>query len=79
VVATLKGQTIELEKSEVPKLKIRLNDDMLDLDKPLKVVFEGKEIFNGKVSRNIKTLVQTLKEDGDPKAVYTSEIEVSVP
>ena len=78
VVATLKGQTIQIEKSDVAKLKIRLNDEMVDMEKPVKVIVGGKEVFNAKVSRNIGTLARTLSEDGDPKAVYAGEIEVAV-
>ena len=78
VVVELKGQTIEIVKPGVSKLTIRLNDQMVDMDKEIKVVMKGKELFRGKVARNIKSISQTLREDGDPKAVYFGQLEVDL-
>ena len=37
-----------------------------------------KQLFSGKLERNIKTLVETMVDRGDPKAVYSAEVEVTL-
>jgi poly(3-hydroxybutyrate) depolymerase len=79
VVATYDGQKITIENSDPDHLFLRLNDHMMDLDKPVTVLFDKKKLFEGTVPRTIGTLAKTLDEDGDPAAVYSGEIEIKVP
>lgn len=78
VVARRDGQTIIIESCDVPRLHIRLNDQMLNLDQPVTVEYQGKQLFFGKVKRTTTTIAQTLAERGDPKAVYCAEIVVDI-
>jgi predicted esterase len=79
VVAQRKDQTIDITSVEqVSKLSIRLDERMVDLDKPIKVTQDGKEIFSGMPTRNIKTLVNTLVGRGDPKLMFDAEVEVTL-
>ncbi len=79
IVATRSGQKIELEKTDgCERLIIRLNDEMLDMDKRVEVVAGGRRLFRGKVTRNLDTMVRTLAERGDPRSVYCAEIEVEL-
>lgn len=73
-------QTIEILKVEnVKKLLIRLDDRMLDLDQPVKIVYRGKPLFEGKVPRTAETLKKTLGGRGDPKLMFDAEIAVDLP
>lgn len=73
-------QTIEILKVEnVKRLLIRLDDRMLDLDQPVKVVYKGKALFEGKAARTDETLKKTLAGRGDPKLMFDSEIAVDLP
>jgi hypothetical protein len=77
VTASIKGQTITIEQAKgIERLVIRLNDAMIDLDKPVTVVSGGKTLYEGKPARTAATLAKTLAERGDPAAVYPAEIEV---
>jgi hypothetical protein len=79
VVATRDGQHIEIEKAEeVTTLTIRLNDQMLDLDKPVVITFSGKEIFKGKAPRTIENLASTLARRGDPDLVFPANLTVKL-
>ena len=79
IVASRKGQQISVEKSEnFSKLKIRLNDLMVDLDQPVVVKQNDKELYNGKINRNIATIYKTVVERGDPKSIFSAEIEVDL-
>jgi hypothetical protein len=79
VEASCKDQQIEVRTSDVSRLRVRVNDKMLDLDKALTVLCEGQKVFEGKVSRTIGTLAKTLAERADPAALFSGEIEIQVP
>ena len=79
VVARREGQNISIESAEgIGKLKIRFNDEMVDLDQSVTISMDGKQLFSGKLERNIKTLAATMLDRGDPKAVYSAEVEVAL-
>lgn len=58
------------------RFKIYLNDQMLNLDKPVHVLRNGKEVFSGKVERRAEVLLRTLAERGDP--YYSFPVEIAV-
>ena len=77
VIATHDGQHIVIEKAEdVNTVTILLNDQMLDLDKPVVVTARGKELFNGVAPRTVGTLASTLAERGDPDLIFCAEVKV---
>jgi hypothetical protein len=77
VVAHREGQVITIDEAPgIEQLRILLDDGMLDLDQPVKVMFEGRTLFEGTVPRTAATIARTLGDRGDPKAVFTAEILV---
>ena len=52
---------------------------MLNLDEPIVITANGKEVFRGKVNRTIETLAKTLDEYGDAKMTFAAEVTVDVP
>ena len=51
------GQTVEIKSAEkVGAISIRFDDRMADLDKPIRVVYHGKPLFDGPAHRTIATL-----------------------
>lgn len=75
IVAEVKGQKIELN-GDVPKgMTLRLSDELVNLDEPLHVAVDGKEVFAGKVERSGEAIRKSLNERADPrtaaKAVLT--------
>jgi poly(3-hydroxybutyrate) depolymerase len=80
VVASIDGQEVRIEKAEgVEELLIRLDDRLLDLDRPVKVTAGGKTLFEGMVPRTISTLEATLQGPGDPKLAFPAEVAVKLP
>lgn len=79
VIATLVGQTIDLQSKDVQRMVVRLNDQILNLDKPIKVTSQSKVLFEGKLKRTIAHIATTLAERGDAKSVFTSEVTVALP
>jgi predicted peptidase len=79
VIASREGQTITIISAEkVSKLLIRLDDRMLDLDKPVKVLRDGKVLFEGTVKRTAAMMAKTLSGRGDPGLVFDAEVSVEL-
>lgn len=80
VTATRAGQVIDVTAAEqVAKLVVRLDDRMLDLDRPVEVRHAGKVLFAGEVPRTVGVMARTLAGRGDPDLVFAAEVEVTLP
>ena len=77
IIAKREGQDVRVEKAEgIEELTFLLSDEMLDLDKPVKVGMDGKALFEGVAPRTIKSLRSTLNERGDPHLMFDSSVTV---
>jgi hypothetical protein len=68
IVASIEGQTVTVDGDVPAKLELRLGDALLDLDKPVKVVVNGKEVANKVVARTAGAIWRTLEERADVQA-----------
>ena len=78
VVAELSGNEIKIEACDYPKFRIYLNDRMVDMDKPVKVTYKGKVLFEKKLARTAKCMARTLCERGDSELVFSGYVEVEI-
>ena len=79
VDAARAGQTITVTAAAgVPKLLIRLDDRLLDLDQPVRVAHGGKDVFVGAAPRTIGVMARTLAGRGDPGLMFDAEVEVDL-
>ena len=78
IVASIEDQLIKIEDTNVSDFKIMLNDNLIDMDKSVIVTYDDMEIFNEIVPRVPSTILETIKEYGDPKSVYYGEISISL-
>jgi hypothetical protein len=77
VVARRDGQVITIEEADgVEQIILLLDDAMLDLDKPVKVIFRDRALFEGLVPRNEATTERTFGDRGDPRMAFTAECRV---
>jgi hypothetical protein len=58
-------------------LLVRLDDRLLNLDRPLEIVVNGRQVFRDIVPRTIDVLARTLAERGDPHSVFSAEVAVT--
>jgi predicted esterase len=72
------GQTFDIEHSDVPELLIRVNDDMIDFEKPVVVRHKGDVVFESKVSRSKATIKKTFEERFDRAQVFSAEIKIPI-
>lgn len=74
IVATVTGRTIAVEGDSTATLSLRLSDRLLDLDEPLKVTLNGREVFAGPVVRKAANLVRSLQERADATAAAAAVV-----
>jgi len=60
------------------RLTVRLTDEMLDLDLPVRIQQDGRELFSGTLTRTISVLARTLSERSDPAMVFSAEVSVAL-
>lgn len=60
IVADIDGQIVRIEESDSPIVLIGLNDALLDLDKPVTVVFGDKTVVRKRFRRTASSLAQPL-------------------
>lgn len=78
VRAAIDGQTVAVRiDGELERIRLRLHDHLLDLDRPLRVTVNGAEIFEGKVERSIAAIRDSLESRLDPESVATSILPLS--
>ncbi|MCC9600948.1 dienelactone hydrolase family protein [Stieleria sp. JC731] len=73
------GQTFEILQSDVETLLIRVNDEMINFDQPVRVIYKGQVLFEGDVIRQRSIIEKTFNERHDPSATFSGEIEVTIP
>ncbi|MDD4518421.1 MAG: alpha/beta hydrolase [Limnochordia bacterium] len=76
VVASYAGQEIRIERCAVRRLRIRLHDQMMDLDRPIRITRGDDVIFEGIVPRTIEAIATSLAERGDPRSLCFAEVWV---
>ena len=79
VVASRDGQQIRIDDAgDVPRLEIWLDDTMVDLEKPVRVVHGDRVLFEGVAPRTIASIAESLAARGDPSAVFAAKIMVDL-
>jgi hypothetical protein len=79
VTAKRSGQTIEVTGSGVKRVLVRFDDRVADLDRPVRVVSDGKELYAGTPQRTAAVLAKTLTGRGDPRLMFSAEVAVELP
>jgi predicted esterase len=70
------GNAIEAKTLGVSAFTLLLSPEMIDFDQPVKVVANGKEVFNGRVQRKIETLLKWAARDNDRTMLYGAELQI---
>ena len=78
VVAEIDKNVINISESDYSRLTIYLNDEMVDLNKPVVVNYKGKKVFKGKLPRTIANMARTLAERGDLRYCFPAKVEVKI-
>jgi hypothetical protein len=74
IIAEVNGQAILLT-GDVPKgMTLRLSDRLVNLSSPLRVSVNGREVFQGRVTRRAEVIRQSLQERADPRSAATAKL-----
>ncbi len=76
VRAEVAGQQVAVESRDYRRLVLRLSDALLDLDRPVTVVANGRKVFSGRVTRTAAALAASLEERADPGSAASAVLEV---
>ena len=76
IVVERDGNTIRIVEGGERGLRVRLDDSMVDLDLPVRVMRGDELVFEGRVPRSREVIERTLAERGDPMGVFTAEVVV---
>lgn len=72
--AEVDGRTILLS-GDVPKgMTLRLSDELVNLDRSLRVSVNGREVFRGRVARRPEVMRESLQERADPRSAATAKL-----
>jgi hypothetical protein len=74
IVATVAGQAITIEGAVPERICLRLSDRLLDLDEPVTVRINGREVFDALVPRRAAAIQASLLERADPTAAATARL-----
>ncbi len=79
LIAQRDGQTITIKSAEkVDRLLVRLDDRMIDLDRPVRIAYQGRTLYEGRVPRTVAALIHTLDKRGDPQLMFDAEMEIKL-
>ena len=76
VRASIKGNTITIDTKDYTSATIYLNDELVNLDKPVVIKHGKKTVFKGMLSRTEENLRTSLAERGDPSYCFPARVEV---
>ena len=76
-IASYKNNKIIIEQMpQSKKITIHLNDEMMNLDNPIYLIYENKPMINIKVKRTILILWNTAQQRGDKNLMFNSLINI---
>jgi hypothetical protein len=72
------NNTFEIETSCVAQLTINLHPAMIDFSQPVKIIFNGKEVFNQKVAPDKNLMAKVFDESADRSLIWANKVSVEV-
>ena len=78
VRADINGNTITLTRCDYTQLTLSLNNQMVNLNKPVTVIYQGRTLFKGKVKSQQANLRRTLYQRNDPAFMFPAQITVKI-
>ena len=70
-----KGNEVDIEQCDYPSLTLYFNDEMVNLNKPVVVRYQGQTVFKGRLSRTRSLMAATLRQRGDARYMFSASYE----
>ncbi len=72
------GNTVQATTQGVTAFTLLLSPDVFDLNQPIQVVANGREVFNARVERSVPTLLKWAARDNDRTMLYAAELHIKL-
>jgi hypothetical protein len=72
------GNTVQATTKGVAAFTLLLSPDRFDFSQPVKVIANGRPVFEGRVDRNLKTLMKWAARDNDRTTLYGAELTIKL-
>jgi hypothetical protein len=72
------GNVVTAATRGVAAFTLLLSPDQFDFGKPVKVVANNRTVFDGKVEKNLRTLLKFAAADNDRTMLFGAEIHVNL-
>ena len=76
--ARVEGNTITLTTERVRRFTLLLNRDVVDLERPIRVVGNGRVVFDGLVHPDARVLLTEVRRRPDPQQLVLAEIPINL-
>ncbi|MDR3093336.1 MAG: alpha/beta hydrolase [Bacteroidales bacterium] len=70
------NNTFTISQNDYQTLTVGVNDEMIDFNEPVKIIVNGRVIFNEKLTRKIKNIFESLEHRKDPSLVFSAYLTV---
>jgi hypothetical protein len=78
VDVTRRGNTVQAATRGVAAFTLLLSPDQFDFSKPVTVVANGRTVFDGKVQKNVRTLLKYAAADNDRTMLFGAEVKIDL-
>ena len=79
IMAELISNSIYITSDDIKTIGIRINDNMLDMDHPIKIFFNGVHVLDEIIPRSTGIAINTIMERFDPFLIYYGEVFIKAP
>ena len=70
------GNTVTAVTRGVQQLTLLLSPDVFDFSQPVKVIADGKTVFDGRVTSSVATLLKWAARDNDRTMLFGAELKI---
>jgi dienelactone hydrolase len=72
------GNVVTATTRGVAAFTLLLSPDQFDFSKPVRVIANGRPVFDGKVDKNVRTLLKYAASDNDRTMLFAAELHIKV-
>ena len=76
LIVERRDNTFVISKNDYKTLSIGLNDQMIDFNKPVKIIVNGNTVFDAKVKRTIRDIYRSIIKRKDRGLIFSAFVEV---
>ena len=78
IAAVAPGNRINITAKHIEELTVHLDDRLVDLDKPVRIVANGEVAFSGRVERSLEQLFEGARSHRDPRLCYAAAVRIRI-